>query len=146
MASKIKITVIGIDLAKEVFQIQASNLTGKAVLRKKLRRSEMAKFFTNPEPCLIGIEACGSAHHWVRKLTGFGHTVKLMAPQFVKPYVKTNKNDMADAEAVCEAVSRPNMRFVQIKNIEQQAILSLHRARQGFLKARTAQRHNELDL
>lgn len=134
-----KITVIGIDLAKEVFQIHAADATGKAVLRKKLRRSEMAKFFTNLEPCLIGIEACGSAHHWARKLTGFGHTVKLMAPQFVKPYVKTNKNDMADAEAICEAVSRPNMRFVPIKNIEQQAILSVHRARQGFVKARTAQ-------
>jgi transposase len=134
-----KSTVIGIDLAKEVFQIHAADANGKAVLRKKLRRSEMAKFFTNLEPCLIGIEACGSAHHWARKLTGFGHTVKLMAPQFVKPYVKTNKNDMADAEAICEAVSRPNMRFVPIKNIEQQAILSVHRARQGFVKARTAQ-------
>ena len=85
------------------------------------------------------MEACGSAHHWARKLEEFGHTVKLMAPQFVKPYVKTNKNDMADAEAICEAVSRPNMRFVPIKNVEQQAILSVHRARQGFVKARTAQ-------
>ncbi len=85
------------------------------------------------------MEACGSAHHWSRKLGEFGHTVKLMAPQFVKPYVKTNKNDMADAEAICEAVSRPNMRYVPIKNVEQQAILSVHRARQGFVKARTAQ-------
>lgn len=106
---------------------------------KKLRRSEMAKFFTNLEMCLIGIEAYGSAHHWARKLTGFGHTVKLMAPQFVKPYVKTNKNDVADAKAICEDVSRPNLRFVPIKNIEQQAILSVHRARQGVVKARTAQ-------
>ncbi|MDP1575185.1 MAG: IS110 family transposase, partial [Cypionkella sp.] len=88
---------------------------------------------------LIGMEACGSAHFWARKLEGYGHTVKLMAPQFVKPYVKTNKNDVADAEAICEAVSRPNMRFVAIKTIEQQAILSVHRARQGFVKARTAQ-------
>ena len=112
---------------------------GKAVLRKQLRRSEMAKFFANLEPCLIGMEACGSSHHWARKLGEFGHTVKLMSPQFVKPYVKTNKHDMADAEAICEAVSRPNMRFVPIKNIEQQAILSVHRARQGFVKARTAQ-------
>lgn len=134
-----KITTIGIDLAKEVFQIHGVDTHGKAVLRKQLRRGEMAKYFANLEPCLIGMEACGSAHHWARKLGEFGHTVKLMAPQFVKPYVKTNKNDMADAEAICEAVSRPNMRFVPIKNIEQQAILSVHRARQGFVKARTAQ-------
>lgn len=134
-----KITTIGIDLAKEMFQIHGIDTHGKAVLRKQLRRSEMAKFFSNLEPCLIGMEACGSAHHWARKLGEFGHTVKLMAPQFVKPYVKTNKNDMADAEAICEAVSRPNMRFVPMKNIEQQAILSVHRARQGFVKARTAQ-------
>lgn len=134
-----KITTIGIDLAKEIFQIHGVDIHGKAVLRKPLRRSEMAKFFSNLEPCLIGMEACGSAHHWARKLEGLGHTVKLMAPQFVKPYVKTNKNDMADAEAICEAVGRPNMRFVPIKNVEQQAILAVHRARQGFVKARTAQ-------
>ena len=134
-----KITTIGIDLAKEMFQIHGVDTHGKAVLRKPLRRSEMAKFFTHLEPCLIGMEACGSAHHWARKLGEFGHTVKLMAPQFVKPYVKSNKNDMADAEAICEAVARPNMRFVPMKNIEQQAILSVHRARQGFVKARTAQ-------
>jgi len=134
-----KITTIGIDLAKEVFQIHGVDVHGKAVLRKQLRRSEMARFFANLEPCLIGMEACGSSHHWARKLGEFGHTVKLMPPQFVKPYVKTNKNDMADAEAICEAVNRPNMRFVPIKNVEQQAILSIHRARQGFVKARTAQ-------
>ena len=134
-----KITTIGIDLAKEVFQIHGVDERGKAVLRKQLKRSEMAKFFANLEPCLIGMEACGSAHHWARKLEEIGHTVKLMAPQFVKPYVKTNKNDMADAEAICEAVSRPNMRFVAKKTVEQQAVLSVHRARQGFVKARTAQ-------
>lgn len=134
-----KITTIGIDLAKEVFQIHGVNEYGKIVLRKQLRRSAMTKFFANLAPCLIGMEACGSSHHWARKLSGFGHTVKLMAPQFVKPYVKTNKHDMADAEAICEAVSRPNMRFVPIKNVEQQAILSVHRARQGLVKARTAQ-------
>lgn len=134
-----KITTIGIDLAKEVFQIHGTDMHGKTVLRKQLRRGEMAKFFINLEPCLIGMEACGSAHHWARKLSEFGHTVRLMSPQFVKPYVKTNKNDTADAEAICEATSRPNMRFVQVKNIEQQAILSVHRARQGFVKARTAQ-------
>ena len=134
-----KITTIGIDLAKAVFQVHGVDVHGKTVLRKQLRRSEMAKFFANLEPCLIGIEACGSSHYWARKLSEFGHTVKLMSPQFVKPYVKTNKHDMADAEAICEAVNRPNMRFVPIKNIEQQAILSVHRARQGFVKARTAQ-------
>jgi transposase len=104
-----------------------------------LKRKEVAAFFANLPPCLIGMEACASAHHWARKLESFGHTVKLMAPQFVKPYVKTNKNDAADAEAICEAVNRPNMRFVPIKNAEQQAVLALHRARQGFVKARTAQ-------
>lgn len=134
-----KVTTIGIDLAKEIFQIHGVDSHGKALLRKQLRRCEMVRYFSNLDPCLIGMEACGSAHNWARKLSDYGHTVKLMAPQFVKPYVKTNKNDMADAEAICEAVSRPNMRFVSIKNIEQQAILSVHRARQGFVKARTAQ-------
>lgn len=134
-----KITTIGIDLAKEVFQIHGVDERGKAALRKQLKRKDMAEYFANLEPCLVGMEACGSAHHWARKLEGYGHTVKLMAPQFVKPYVKTNKNDMADAEAICEAVGRPNMRFVRTKNVEQQAALSVHRARQGFIKARTAQ-------
>jgi transposase len=134
-----KITTIGLDLAKIVFQIHGVDERGKVAARKQLKRAEMSKYFANLEPCLIGMEACGSAHYWARKLEGYGHTVKLMAPQFVKPYVKTNKNDMADAEAICEAVGRPNMRFVAIKNVEQQAILSVHRARQGFVKARTAQ-------
>jgi len=134
-----KITTIGIDLAKNVFQVHGVDAHGQAVLRKPLKRAQFALFFSNLPPCLIGMEACGSAHHWARKLQTFGHTVKLMAPQFVKPYVKTNKSDSADAEAICEAVSRPNMRFVAIKTLEQQAVLSLHRARQGFVKARTAQ-------
>lgn len=134
-----KITTIGIDLAKNVFQVHGVNEHGKAVLKKQLRREQVMAFFANLPPTLIGMEACGSAHHWARKLQAQGHTVKLMAPQFVKPYVKTNKNDAADAEAICEAVARPNMRFVPIKNIEQQAVLSLHRVRQGFVKARTAQ-------
>jgi len=99
----------------------------------------MTQFFAQLPPCLIGMEACGSAHFWARKLTGLGHTVKLMAPQFVKPYVKTNKNDARDAEAICEAVGRPTMRFVAIKTPEQQALLALHRARQGLVRARTAQ-------
>lgn len=134
-----KITTMGIDLAKAVFQIHGVDERGKAVVRKQLKRSEMASYFAKLEPCRIGMEACGSAHYWARKLQGFGHTVKLMAPQFVKPYVKTNKNDMADAEAICEAVSRPNMRYVAVKTVESQAILSVHRARAGFVKARTAQ-------
>ena len=134
-----KTTTIGIDLAKTVFQIHGVDDHGKPVLRKRLDRSKMLEFFVKLSPCLIGMEACGSAHYWARKLTAMGHTVKLMAPQFVKPYVKTNKNDVADAEAICEAVMRPNMRFVPIKTDEQQAVLSLHRVRQSFLKVRTAQ-------
>lgn len=109
------------------------------MLKKQLKREQMAPFFAKLSPCLIGVEACGSAHFWASKLQALGHTVKLMAPQFMKPYVKTNKNDAADAEAICEAVSRPSMRFVPIKNGEQRAVLALHRARQGFVKARTAQ-------
>jgi transposase len=133
------ITTIGIDLAKNVFQVHGTDERGKAVLTKVLRRSQMMQFFAQLPPCLIGMEACGSAHFWARKLTTLGHTVKLMAPQFVKPYVKTNKNDARDAEAICEAVGRANMRFVAIKTPEQQALLALHRARQGFVRARTAQ-------
>ena len=134
-----KPTTIGIDLAKTVFQVHGVDARGKVVIRRSLKREQMAAFFANTPPCLIGMEACGSAHYWARKLQAQGHTVKLMAPQFVKPYVKTNKNDVADAEAICEAVTRPTMRFVPIKNVEQQAILALHTARQGFVKARTAQ-------
>lgn len=134
-----KITTIGIDLAKNVFQLHGVDAQGKTVLKKQIKRDEMPVFFANLSPCLIGMEACGSAHYWARKLQGQGHTVRLMAPQFVKPYVKTNKNDAADAEAICEAVTRPTMRFVPIKNTEQQAVLALHRARQGLVQSRTAQ-------
>jgi transposase len=134
-----QITTVGIDLAKNVFQVHGANERGKAVLRKQLRRDQVAAFFANLPKCLIGMEACGGAHHWARKLQALGHTVRLMAPQFIKPYVKSNKNDAADAEAICEAVSRPTMRFVPIKNLEQQSVLALHRTRQGFVKARTAQ-------
>jgi len=134
-----KVTTVGIDLAKNVFQVHGVSEHGKAVLKKQLKRHQVIEFFANMPACLIGMEACSGAHHWARRLQALGHTVKLMAPQFVKPYVKTNKNDAADAEAICEAVARPNMRFVPIKNVEQQAVLALHRARQGFVKARTAQ-------
>lgn len=133
------ITTVGLDLAKNVIQVHGIDERHKVLLRKQLKRHQVLPVFVKLEPCLIGMEACGSAHYWARKLTALGHTVKLMAPQFVKPYVKTNKNDAADAEAICEAVRRPNMRFVPVKNSEQQAILSLHRSRQGFVKARTAQ-------
>jgi len=134
-----KITTIGIDLAKNVFQVHGVDAHGKTVLKKQLKRDQVASFFIQLKPCLIGMEACASAHHWGRKLQAMGHTVRLMAPQFVKPYVKTNKNDVADAEAICEAVTRPNMRFVAIKTVDQQSVLALHRARQGFVRARTAQ-------
>lgn len=134
-----KLTTIGVDLAKNVFQVHGIDPHGKALLRKPLKRAEMLNFFANLDPCTVGMEACGSAHYWARKLEGLGHTVKLMAPQFVKPYVKGNKNDAADAEAICEAVQRPHMHFVPIKNTEQQAVLALHRARAAFVKARTAQ-------
>ena len=133
------IATLGIDLAKTVFQLHGVDAQGHTVLRKQLRREQMTPFCANRPPCLVGIEACGSAHFWARKLQGFGHMVKLMAPQFVKPYVKTNKNDAADAEAICEAMARPSMRFVPVRNVEQQAVLSIHRARQGFVRAHTAQ-------
>ena len=113
-----KITTVGIDLAKNVFQVHAVDECGRPVLRKQLRRDQMSASSRDLPPCLIGMEACGSAHHWARTLHNFGHTVRLMAPQFVNPYVKSNKNDVADAEAICEAVGRPNMRFVPIKSVE----------------------------
>ena len=141
-----EITTVGVDLAKSVFQVHAVDQQGKVALKTQLKRGQMAEFFANLPACLIGMEACGSAHYWARKLQALGHTVKLMAPQFVKPYVKMNKHDAADAEAICEAVRRPNMRFVPVKNIEQQAVLALHRVRQGWIKARTAQANQSRGL
>ena len=133
-----KVTTIGLDLAKDVFQVCAADASGKVLYNKQLRRNQMAEFFTNLPPCLIGMEACGSAHYWARKLLAMGHGVKLMPPQYVKPYVKTHKNDSVDAAAICEAVTRPNMRFVAVKSVEQQSLLALHRVRQSFVKDRTA--------
>lgn len=133
------ISTIGLDLAKAVFQVHGVDERGKTVLKKALKRVHVLPFFANLPPCLVGMESCGSAHYWARELAEHGHRVKLMAPQFVKPYVKTNKHDAADAEAICEAVARPNMRFVPVKTVDQQGILALHRAREGFVKARTAQ-------
>jgi transposase len=137
-ASAMKITTIGIDLAKSVFQVHGVDERGRVVLRQQLRRAQMVEFFTRLAPCLIGMEACGSAHHWARTLQGLGHEVRLMAPQYVKPYRKSQKNDANDAEAICEAVARPSMRFVAIKTVAQQSVLALHRARTGALKMRTA--------
>jgi transposase len=129
---------VGIDLAKQVFQVHGVDVQEKAVLRKKLPRAQMLAYFQQLPPCLIGMEACGSAHYWGRELQKLGHTVKLMAPQFVKPYVKSNKNDANDAEAICEAVARPTMRFVAIKTIAQQDIQALHRIRSELVHQRTA--------
>jgi transposase len=132
-----QITAIGLDLAKNWFQVHGVDADGKAVVRRKLRRSEVIKFFKPLSPCLIGIEACATAHHWARELTALGHQVKLMPPAYVKAYVKRNKNDAADAEAICEAVTRPSMRFVPVKDTEQQSILMLHRVRSLLVRQRT---------
>jgi transposase len=131
-------TTIGLDIAKNVFQVHGVDKQGKAVVRKQLKRPHVLAFFVNLPACLIGREACAGAHYWARELIKLGHEVKLISPQFVKPYVKGNKNDANDAEAICEAVGRPNMRFVPVKSIEQQDILALHRVRSGLVKERTA--------
>lgn len=133
-----KITTVGIDLAKNIFQLHAVDEYGKTVLKKRLSRGQLLPFVANLPACLIGMEACGGSNYWAREFVKLGHDVKLMAPQFVKPYVKSNKNDSADAEAICEAVTRPNMRFVPIKNIESQDMQSLHRIRQRLIKGKTA--------
>lgn len=132
------IKTLGIDLAKNVFQLHGVDAAGNVTLQKRLTRTKLMPFINNLPACLIGIEACGSTHYWARKFQAMGHTVKLMAPQFVKPYVKSNKNDANDAAGICEAVSRPSMRFVSIKHIEQQDIQSLHRVRSQIVKQRTA--------
>jgi transposase len=131
------VTTIGIDLAKHVFQVHAVDAAGKVIVRKALRRAQVLPFFTKLSPCLVGMEACGTSHHWVRELMALGHTVKMMPPAYVKAYVKRGKTDAADAEAICEAVTRPTMRFVPIKSREQQAALSMHRARNLLVKQRT---------
>jgi transposase len=133
-----KIATVGLDISKQVFQVHAADSEGRAVLRKRLRRNQVAAFFANLPACLVGLEACGGSHYWSRVISRFGHTVRLIAPQFVKPYVKSNKNDANDAEAICEAVSRPQMRFVPAKSIEQQDIQSLHRVRSRLVSSRTA--------
>src|ERR1700761_8156667 len=132
-----QITTIGLDLAKRVFQVHGVDAAGTVVIRKALRRAQVLPFFAKLPPCLIGMEACGTSHHWARELIRLGHTVRLMPPAYVKPYVKRGKNDANDAEAICEAVTRPTMRFVAVKSPEQQAALSMHRARNLLVKQRT---------
>ena len=128
---------IGLDLAKSVFQVHGVDEAGEIVVRRKLRRSQLLAFFAKQPACLVGMEACASSHHWARELIALGHEVKLMPAQYVKPYVKRSKNDAADAEAICEAVTRPTMRFVAIKSPEQQCAMMLHRARLVLCRQRT---------
>jgi transposase len=132
------VTTIGLDIAKSVFQVHAIDVAGTIVIRQQLRRSRVLPFFKKLAPCVVGIEACASSHHRSRELQALGHTVRLMPPAYVKPYVKRQKNDAADAEAICEAVQRPNMRFVPTKTPEQQSCLVLHRTRHLFIRQQTA--------
>jgi len=132
------VTTIGLDIAKSVFQVHGVDAEGKAVIRRQLKRRDILAFFQKLPSCLIGIEACASSHHWSRELQALGHTVRLMPPAYVKPYVKRHKNDAADAEAICEAVTRANMRFVATKTPEQQSCLMLHRTRHLFIRQQTA--------
>lgn len=132
-----KITTVGLDLAKSVFQVHCADENGAAVVRRKLRRAQVIGFFADLPPCLVGLEACSSAHYWARELGRLGHEVRLIPPQYVKPFVKTNKNDAADAEAICEAMQRPAMRFAPLKSAEQQSVLMLHRARELLVRQRT---------
>ena len=132
-----EITVIGLDLAKHVFQVHGADPDGRPVLRKRLRRGQVLEFFASLSPCLIGMEACAGSHYWGRELQALGHEVRLIPPQYVKPYVKTNKNDATDAEAISEALTRPTMRFTAVKSAEQQSVLMLHRTRELLVRQRT---------
>jgi len=132
------IKIIGLDIAKNVFQVHGVDETGQPALRRKLRRAEVLRLFYHLEPALVGIEACHTAHHWAREIAALGHQVRLMPPQFVRPYVKSQKNDAADAEAICEAVQRPTMRFVPVKGADQQAVLLLHRTRDLLIRQRSS--------
>ena len=132
------VTTIGLDIAKSVFQVHGVDAAGQVVIRRQIKRRYVLAFFQKLPPCLVGIEACASAHHWSRELQALGHTVRLMPPAYVKPYVKRHKNDATDAEAICEAVTRPNMRFVATKTEEQQSCLTLHRTRHLFIRQQTS--------
>ena len=131
------VSIVGVDLAKNIFQVHAIDDGGEVIVRRALRRRQMIPFFTKLKPCLVGMEACGTSHYWARELSGLGHRVKLMPPAYVKPYVKRGKTDAGDAEAIVEAVTRPTMRFVAIKSPEQQSILALHRTRDLLTRQRT---------
>ena len=137
-SQKGQVVFLGIDLSKKSFQLHGVDARCHVVLKKKLNRKALLPFIANLPECVIGIEACGGSHYWCRKFTELGHDVRIIAPQFVKPYVKSNKNDAADAEAICEAMQRPSMRFVPTKTIEQQDIQSLHRIRSQAVARRTA--------
>src|SRR5205809_2001167 len=132
------VTTVGVDIAKSVFQVHCVDAAGQVVIRRQLKRRYVLAFFQKLPPCLIGIEACASSHHWSRELQTLGHTVRLMPPAYVKPYVKRQKNDATDAEAICEAVTRANMRFVPTKTPEQQSGLMLHRTRHLFIRQQTS--------
>lgn len=132
------VVTVGLDLAKNVFQVHGADAHGRALVRKKLQRSQLLSFFAQLPACTVAMEACASAHHWGCQLAALGHQVRLIAPQYVKPYVKSQKNDAADAAAICEAATRPHMRFVALKSVEQQSLLALHTVRQGLVKQRTA--------
>ena len=132
-----QITTVGLDLAKNVFQVHGINAKGEGVVRRRLRRAQVFDFFAGLEPCLIGLEACGTAHFWARELVGLGHQVRIMPPSYVKAYVRRGKNDATDAEAICEAVTRPNMRFVPIKTEDQQSALMQHKARELLVRQQT---------
>ena len=132
------VTTVGLDIAKSVFQVHCVDAAGQVVIRRQLKRRYVLAFFQKLPPCLIGIEACASSHHWSRELQALRHTVRLMPPAYVKPYVKRQKNDATDAEAICEAVTRANMRFVPTKTPEQQSGLMLHRTRHLFIRQQTS--------
>ena len=132
-----QVTKVGLDLAKNIFQVHGIDDHGEVAFNRALRRAQVLAFFEKLEPCLIGIEACGTSHHWARELINLGHNVKLIPPAYVKPYVKRGKSDAVDAAAICEAVARPTMRFVEVKTPEQQAILSVHRTRDLIVRQRT---------
>ncbi len=132
-----EVVTIGVDLAKNVFQVHGVDAEGAVVVRRQLRRRQVLAFFKKLSPCLVGMEACATAHYWAREIAALGHEVKLMPPRYVKPYVKRNKNDAADAEAICEAVTRPTMRFVAVKSAEQQSVLMGHRTRELLVRQRT---------
>ena len=133
-----EVSTIGLDIAKSVFQVHGVDAAGQVVIRRQLKRRYVLAFFERLPPCLVGIEACASSHHWSRELKVLGHTVKLMPPAYVKPDVKRQKNDATDAEAICEAVTRSTMRFVATKTPEQQSCLMLHRTRHLFIRQQTA--------